>query len=103
MKSAPLVRGLVWGLTATLLLPIVLTVTLGTGSLLAAVGDLPAAAVCSRVALAIGMLWIIALAATTVVSGLLTLAGPPRGLGPRRRYRPLQRRKRQRDVRDVGR
>jgi hypothetical protein len=99
MKSAPLVRGLVWGLAAVLLLPIVLSVTLGTGSLLGAVGDSQAAAVCRRVALGIGMLWITALAATTVVSGIITLVSSRR----RPRRRRVGRRKRPRPPRTAGR
>ena len=91
MKPTPLVRGLTLGLAAAVLLPIVLAVTLGTGSLLAAVGDTSAAAVCRRVALAIGMLWVVSLVATTVLSALLTLAGPRRPrAGLRRRPRRLR-------------
>ena len=84
MRPAPLVRSLMCGLAAIVLLPILLSVTLGTASLLAAVGDAAAAAACRWTALAVGILWIVALAATTVISGLLTLARSGRG-GRRRR------------------
>lgn len=99
MKPAPLVRGLVWGLVASILLPIAVTVTIGTGGLLAAVGDQAAAAVCRRVALVLGILWITALAGTTIVSGLIAAArgGRPE---PRRRHR---RRRDRRPPRDAGR
>ncbi len=88
MRSAPLVRSLMCGLAAIVLLPIVLSVTLGTASLLAAVGDAAAAAACRWTALAIGVLWGVALAATTVITGLVTLTRSGRGV--RRRRRRLQ-------------
>ena len=58
-------RGLAWGLAATLLLPMVLAVTLGTAGLLAAVGDERAATVCRWVAVPLGGAWVVAIAATT--------------------------------------
>jgi hypothetical protein len=101
MRRSPLVRGLVWGLAACVLLPIVLSITLGTGGLLAAVGDAAAATVCRRVALGLGILWIAALAATTLASGMLTLTAlaEPRGRHGRGGRRP----RRRRPPRDAGR
>lgn len=87
MRPAPLVRSLMCGLVASILLPILLSVTLGTASLLAAVGDGVAAAACRWTALAVGVLWIVALAATTVMSGLVALARVERGGRHRRRRR----------------
>ena len=105
MKPAPpvrgLVRGLAWGLAAAILLPIVLAVTLGTGSLLAAVGDPAAAAACRWAAVVIGMLWLVALAATTIACGLLAVVGQP--LRERRRHHLPARRRTRRDPRDAGR
>lgn len=89
MRSAPLVRSLTCGLAAIVLLPILLSVTLGTASLLAAVGDAAAAAACRWTGLAVGILWVVALAATTVISGLLALAREGRSDRHRsRRRRP---------------
>jgi hypothetical protein len=88
MRHVPLVRGLVWSVAATLLLPILLTVTLGTASLLAAVGDANAAAVCRWAVLGLGILWIAALVATTALSALVTLSrGHDRAWRRRRRLR----------------
>jgi len=78
MHHDPVRRGLVSGLTATLLLPIVLAVTLGTAALLGAVGDATAAAACRWVALPVAMLWGVAVIATTALSAMLQLARPPR-------------------------
>lgn len=88
MKNDPVRRALAWGLAATLLLPMLLVVTLGTGGLLAAVGDDAAAAVCRWIALPMGVLWGAAIAATTALSAVSQLAPPPRSRsGPRRRVR----------------
>jgi hypothetical protein len=90
MKHDPVRRGLIWGLAATLLLPLVLVVTLGTAALLAAVGDDAAAAVCRWIALPLGVLWAAAIAATTALSAtahlahLAHLARPGRRRGRRR-------------------
>lgn len=79
MHHDPVRRGLVSGLAATLLLPIVLAITLGTAALLAAVGDATAATACRWVALPVAMLWVVAVVATTVLSAMLQLAPrPPR-------------------------
>ncbi|MDA0254456.1 MAG: hypothetical protein O3C39_07000 [Planctomycetota bacterium] len=74
MNRDPLTRGLAWGLTATLLIPVVLAVTLGTAALLAAVGDTAAAAVCRWVAVPVGGAWVVAVVATTVLSAASQLA-----------------------------
>jgi hypothetical protein len=87
MKHDPVRRALAWGLAATLLLPIVLVVTLGTGALLATVGDDAAAAVCRWIALPLGVLWGAAIASTTALSAVSQLAPPARRPGPRRRVR----------------
>ena len=79
MHLDPVRRGLVWGLAATLLLPLVIAVTLGTAALLAAVGDLTAATVCRWVALPVAILWGVAVVATTALSAMLPIAPrPPR-------------------------
>ena len=79
MNRDPLRRGLVGGLAGTLLLPVVMAVTFGTAAVLAAVGDLTAAAVCRWIALPVAMLWAVALVATTALSAMLQIAPrPPR-------------------------
>ncbi|MFM7136786.1 MAG: hypothetical protein ACKO1M_06925 [Planctomycetota bacterium] len=71
-------RGLVWGLAATLLLPVLIAVTLGTAALLAAVGDATAAIACRWAALPLAMLWGVAVVATTAFSAMLQIAPRPR-------------------------
>ncbi len=89
MKHDPLHRGLVWGLAATLLLPMVIAVMLGTAALLAAVGDDLAAAVCRWSAVPLAVIWGAALAATTALSAASQLTASRR---PRRRRRRRVRR-----------
>ena len=79
MNRDPVRRCLVWGLAGTLLLPVVMAVTFGTAAILAAVGDVTAAAVCRWIALPVAMLWAVALVATTALSAMLQIVPrPPR-------------------------
>lgn len=78
MQRKHLRRGLAWCLVAVLLLPVVLVVVVGLGGLLAALGDGAAAAVCGRVAVALGVLFVTAVVAATAVNALAILAQPPR-------------------------
>ena len=87
MRRNVLRRGLTWCVVALLLLPIVLVVVLGLGGLLAALGDGAAAAVCSRVALGLGVLLVVAIVATTAVNSLALLTAPGRPRRGRRRRR----------------
>jgi hypothetical protein len=103
MRRDPIRRSLVWGLAATLLLPIALAVILALGSLLGGLGDAAGSRVCGRIALVVGALWLTAIAATTAVNAVAALdprhRPPPgrrgdrggwqghRGRGPRRRRR----------------
>jgi hypothetical protein len=66
-------RLLAWGVLLTLLLPMVIAVVLGLGSLLSSLGDEAGAAACGRVGLVIGVAWFLALAATATASGIMTL------------------------------
>lgn len=66
-------RVLLSGVTASLLLPIVVAVVTGLGVLLRAVGDEPAATVCGRVALIAGVCWLVAIVTTAVASGAALL------------------------------
>ena len=95
MNFESLRRGLAWGVVATLLLPVVLAVVVGLGAVLAAVGDAAGAAVCGRLAIACGVLWLTAIVATVAVTAVAVLADAPRrpqgGPPPRRRRRRLER------------
>lgn len=88
MKAREFKRWIVRSLAAALLLPAVVAVVLGLSGLLAALGDEAAARVCGRVGLALGMLWILALMATSVTTAIAVIAAPPR----RRRRRRADRR-----------
>ncbi len=85
MNTDPIRRGLAWGLGATLFLPLVIAVSLGTAALLAAVGDTAAASVCRWVSLPLAMLWAVAVVATTALSAVHQLLPRPRR--PRREKR----------------
>lgn len=92
MHHDPVRRGLAWGLAAIVLLPMVTVVTLGTGGLLAAVGDVTAATVCRWVALPLGLLWAVAVAATAALSAVSHLGRrPDRRRGRRQRVASEQR------------
>jgi hypothetical protein len=78
MNSDPVRRGLAWGLGATLFLPLVIAVCLGTAALLASVGDTAAAGVCRWASLPLAMLWVVAVVATTALSAVHQLAPRPR-------------------------
>lgn len=79
-------RFLAWGVTLTLLLPMVIVVVLGLGGLLSSLGDEAGASACGRVGLVVGVAWFLALAGTAAASGLIALeAGghrPDRPDGP---------------------
>jgi len=80
-------RLLLAGVTASLLLPIVVAVVTGLGVLLRAVGDDPAATVCGRAALIAGVCWLVAIITTAVASGaaLLDERIPPGDTDPQQR------------------
>lgn len=82
-------RGLIWGLVATVLLPVALAVVLGLGALLAALGDAWGAAACQRIALVSGGLWAIAIVATTVLNAMAVLEHRGRRRRRRRRRVPV--------------
>lgn len=66
-------RVLAWGVLLTLLLPMVIAVALGLGSLLASLGDEAGAAACGRTGLVVGVVWFLALAGTAACSGIIAL------------------------------
>jgi hypothetical protein len=72
MRST-IVRFLTGALVAALLMPIVLGVVLGLAALLAALGDAPAAILCRRVGLVVGVVWLVSVIATAIVSGLVAI------------------------------
>lgn len=59
------------------MLPVALAVVVGLGALLSAVGDRAGAVACGRVCLVVGAAWLMALAGTATVAGLLAVDGPP--------------------------
>lgn len=99
MHRSPVRTALTWGLVATLLLPVVLAVLLGLGSLLNAVGDEAGSRACGRVALAAGVAWLVAVVATTAVSAVALLERPP---VPPRGRRQRGRRTDERRLRGIG-
>ncbi|MGB8853121.1 MAG: hypothetical protein WCC69_06105 [Pirellulales bacterium] len=99
MHRSPVRAALTWGLVATLLLPVVLAVVLGLGSLLNAVGDEAGSRACSRVALAAGAAWLVAVVATTTVSAVALLERPSL---PRHGRRKRARRAGERHLRGIG-
>lgn len=104
MRFSPFRRLLAWSVTAGLLLPIALTLVLGLGSLLAALGDSAAATACGRLALALGVAWLTAVVATTLTSGLVALGSDTAAeRGPRSHPRRLARRRRRAGFRRTGR
>jgi hypothetical protein len=62
--------------TTACVLPLALAIVLGVSRLLAALEDLAAAAVLDRIALAIGILWVIVLVSLVLAQGIRAL-GPP--------------------------
>lgn len=92
MHHDPVRRGLAWGLAAIVLVPMVTVVTLGTGGLLAAVGDDAAARVCRWASVPLGLIWAVAIAGTTALSALSQLGDRGRRRGRRRRRVARERR-----------
>jgi hypothetical protein len=60
-------------LTALLVFPVILAMTLGTAALLEAVGDSMAAAACRWIALGLGVMWGGSVVATAALSALISL------------------------------
>lgn len=100
MHRSPIRAALTWGVAATLLLPVVLAVVLGLGSLLGAIGDESGARACGRVALAAGAAWFVAVVATTAVSAVALLDRAERPRHDRRKRG--RRRHRDRTLRGLG-
>lgn len=66
-------RSLRWAVAATVLLPVAIVLVIGLGGLLAGVGDAAGARGCGRVALALGVAWLTALAGTTLATASAVL------------------------------
>gem|GEM_PF-1567816 len=93
VSRAPLHRALVWGIGATLLLPILLAVILGLGGLLGGLGDAAGARVCLRAGMVVGVVWLTSVVATVAVTAMAVVGGrPPRHFGRKRRRRRVRRR-----------
>jgi len=74
-------RLLAWGVVLSLLLPVSLSVVIGLAALLSSLGDAAAATACGRMALALGVVWLVALAATAVAGGIVALDIAEAGYG----------------------
>lgn len=75
-------RFLAWVVIAALLLPVVLGIVLGLGALLSSLGDESGGAVCRRMALVVGVAWLVSLVAAAMTSSIIVLDGPPARGGP---------------------
>ncbi|MFM8893286.1 MAG: hypothetical protein ACKOTB_17000 [Planctomycetia bacterium] len=64
-------RFLAWGVTLSIVLPMVAVVSLGLGGLLASLGDGGGAVACRRVGLIAGVVWFMALATTATAGGIV--------------------------------
>ena len=92
MHRDPIRRAVLWGVSASLLLPVMLAVVTGLGALLGGLGDAAGSRVFLRIGLVVGAAWVIALVATTIASAMAALiphrrrwGRDCRGRGPRRR------------------
>lgn len=102
MHRDPIRRAVLWGVFASLLLPVMLAVVTGLGALLGGLGDAAGSRAFFRIALVVGAVWLVALAATTIASAMATLIPDRRcrphrgrGTGPWRRHRRRPRRDRE--------
>lgn len=85
-------RVLLWFVLSSLLLPTALGVVVGLAALLSAVGDTAGAVACGRAGLVVGVGWLMALAGTATVAGMLAVEGPRPGAGrPPRHHRDEER------------
>ena len=82
-------RALLWGVGASVILPIVLGVVVGLGALLQALGDSGGALACGRFALVVAVAWLVAVIGTSLAAALAALEREKR---PRRRRHPIRRR-----------
>lgn len=87
-------RSLAWAVVAVLLLPVVLSIVLGLGGLLAALGDGAGAAVCRRAGLVVAVFWMTALVGTVAGTAVAQLSQPPH-----HGRRPVRHRRRRRQTR----
>lgn len=70
-------RLLAWGVIAGVLLPVVLAIVVGLGTLLTSLGDEFGGAVCRRAALAVGVAWTVAVVSAALTSSLIVLGESP--------------------------
>jgi hypothetical protein len=75
-------RLLAWGVIAAVLLPVVLAIVLGLGTLLSSLGDESGGAVCRRAALVVGVAWLVSVVASALTSSIIVLDGQPVHGGP---------------------
>ncbi|MEI8071668.1 MAG: hypothetical protein WCI09_08810 [Planctomycetota bacterium] len=69
-------RLLVGFVVLSILLPVLLGVVLGLSALLASLGDESGAVVCGRLALGVGVVWVVVVIGTAISSSMIVLNGP---------------------------
>jgi hypothetical protein len=74
-------RILTWLVTAALVLPISLSIAVAAARLLAAMQDAAGAAVLDRVALALGIIWVLGLVSLVIALALALLTAPSHAQG----------------------
>lgn len=79
-------RLLAWGVIAAVLLPVVLAIVVGLGTLLSSLGDEAGGAVCRRAALVVGVAWIVSVVSAALTSSIIVLgeSSAQGGPGPER-------------------
>lgn len=75
-------RLLAWGVISAVLLPVVLAIVIGLGTLLSSLGDEAGGDVCRRVALAVGVAWIVSVVSAALTSSIIVLGESPAHGGP---------------------
>jgi len=84
-------RILLWSVVWSVLMPVVLSIVVGLGWLLRSLGDPAGASFSGRLALALGVLWLMAVVVAAVAGAVMTLIAGERGRRSRRfRRRPCR-------------
>ena len=84
-------RILLWSVVWSVVLPVVVSIVVGLGGLLRSLGDLAGASFSGRLALAVGVLWLMAVVIAAVAGAVMTLIAGERGRRARRfRRRPCR-------------
>jgi len=88
-------RILLWSVVWSVVLPVVLSIVVGLGGLLRSLGDPAGASFSGRLALTLGVLWLMAVVVAAVAGAVMTLIVGERGRRSRQfRRRPCRERRR---------